>query len=133
MSRKGPVSVKVIAYAPTAFFHCQHCELTFKEMGVGERLRRDDAAGSLPEDLAREFQVLSDWVRDLVERYGTRVHVRVIDAASIEGFVASLRYRVLRYPAVIVDGREKRVGPDLAAADPVIERHVTEAARGNAA
>jgi hypothetical protein len=127
MSRKGPVSVKVIAYAPTAFFHCQHCELTFDEMGIGERLRRQDAAESLPEDLGRDFQALSEWISGLVARYGARVHVRVIDAASMEGFLASLRYRVLRYPAVIVDGRDKRVGSDLTAVEPVIERRLAEA------
>jgi hypothetical protein len=127
MSRKGPVSVKVIAYAPTAFFHCQHCEITFNEMGIGERLRRQDAAESLPEDLGRDFQILSEWIRGLIERYGPKIHVRVVDAASMEGFLASLRYRVLRYPAVIVDGRDKRVGPDLAAVEPVIERRLAEA------
>ena len=127
MSRKGPVSVKVIAYAPTAFFHCQHCEIAFNEMGIGERLRRQDAAESLPDDLGRDFQAVSDWIRGLVERYGAKIHVRVIDAASMEGFLASLRYRVLRYPAVIVDGREKRMGTDLAAVEPVIERRLAEA------
>ncbi|MGH2488650.1 MAG: hypothetical protein ACRDFR_03405, partial [Candidatus Limnocylindria bacterium] len=52
-----PVTVQVITYAPTVFYHCQHCELTFQEMGLGERLRRQEAAESLPDDLAQEFQV----------------------------------------------------------------------------
>lgn len=118
-----PVSIQVITYAPTVFYHCQHCELTLQEMGIGERLRRQEAAESLPDDLSREFQVLSDWVHDLLQRYGTRLQVRVIDAASLEGVIASLRHRVGRYPAVIVDG-EKRVGSDFSALDPIIERRV---------
>jgi hypothetical protein len=122
-----PVTVQVIAYAPTAFYHCQHCEITFSEMGLGERLRRDQAASALPEDLGREFAQLSDWIRSLVERHGARVHVSVVDAASIEGFFASLRHRVGRYPAVIVDG-EKRVGNDFASLDPLIDRQVAAAA-----
>ncbi|HET7676419.1 MAG TPA: hypothetical protein VFK38_01050 [Candidatus Limnocylindrales bacterium] len=122
-----PVTVQVITYAPTAYYHCQHCELTFQEMGIGERLRRQHAAESLPEDLGREFAVLSDWVRSIIQRYGARVHVQVIDAASIEGFLKSLRYRVGRYPAVIVNGREKRIGSDFAALEPVIERHLSAA------
>ncbi len=119
-----PVTVNVITYAPTVFYHCQHCELTFQEMGIGERLRRQEAAEALPEDLARDYQALSDWVRDIVTRYGPRIHVKVIDAASIEGVLASLRHRVFRYPAVVVDGTEKSVGSDLRAAQPIIERRL---------
>jgi hypothetical protein len=122
-----PVSVQVITYAPTVFYHCQHCELTFQEMGVGERLRRREAAEALPDDLTREFQVVSDWVHDLLRRHGARVRVDVLDAASIRGFFASLRHRVGRYPAVIVDGRERRIGLDLAAIDPLIDGKVAAA------
>jgi hypothetical protein len=119
-----PVSIQVITYAPTVFYHCQHCELTFQEMGIGERLRRREAADALPDDLTREFQVVSDWVHDLLQRHGRRVRVDVLDAASIRGFFASLRHRVGRYPAVIVDGREKQTGLDFRALDPLIDRKV---------
>jgi hypothetical protein len=123
-----PVSVQIIAYAPTAFYHCQHCELTFKEMGFGDRLRRQEAAESLPDDLARDFQAVSDWVHGLLARHRGRVRVDVLDAASIAGFVASLRHRVRRYPAVIVDGRREQTGLDFTAVDPVIDRKVAMAA-----
>lgn len=123
-----PVTVQVITYAPTVFYHCQHCELTFQEMGIGERLRRQEAAESLPADLGRDFAVMSDWIRKIVERFGPRIHVKVIDAASIEGFAKSVRYRIGQYPAVIVDG-EKRIGADLEAAEPLIERRLAVASR----
>jgi hypothetical protein len=128
-----PVSVQVITYAPTVFYHCQHCELTFQEMGIGERLRRREAAEALPDDLTREYQAVSDWVHSLLERHGRRVRVDVLDAASIRGFFASLRHRVGRYPAVIVDGREKRIGLDLAALDPLIDHKVAAAVELRAA
>lgn len=128
-----PVSVQVITYAPTIFYHCQHCELTFQEMGIGERLRRREAAEALPEDLSREYQVMSDWVHGLLQRHGRRVRVDVLDAASIRGFLTSVRHRVGRYPAVIVDGRDKRIGLDFAALDPLIDRKVAAAAEPGAA
>jgi hypothetical protein len=95
-------------------------------MGIGDRLRRREAAEALPDDLAREFQVVSDWVHDLLARHGGRVRVDVLDAASIRGFLTSLRHRINRYPAVIVDD-EKRVGLDLAGLDPLIDRKVAAA------
>lgn len=127
-----PVSVEVITYAPTVFTHCQHCELAFGEVGIGETLRRQEAADALPDDLAREFQALSDWVHALLERHGGRVRVKVVDAASVEGFLRSLRKRVGRYPAVIVDSEEKQVGSDFGALDQLIDRKVAAAAGATA-
>jgi len=121
------VAVKVVAYAPTAFYHCQHCEVTFQEVGLGERLRRGEAASALPDDLARDYQAVSDWIHRLLERHGARVRVSVVDAASIEGFFASIRHRLGRYPAVIVDGRDKRADGDFAALDRLIDDRVAAA------
>lgn len=127
-----PVTVQVITYAPTVFLHCQHCELTFQEMGLGERLRREEAKDALPDDLTRDFQALSDWVHGLLERHGAQIRVKVIDAASIEGFFASLRHRVRRYPAVILDNGERRVGTDFESLDPLIDSRVAAASSAGA-
>lgn len=120
-----PVKVQLIAYAPTVFFHCQHCELTFQEMGIGERLRREEAASALPDDLRRQYGEVSTWLHDLAHRYGDRVNVRLVDVASIEGFFKAMRYRARRYPAVVVQGPHTYVGTDLDEARKVIERYVT--------
>jgi hypothetical protein len=122
-----PVRVEVVTYTPTFFFHCQHCELTFQEMGVGAAVHREQARQALPDDLTQEFQALSLWAHDLVERFGPSLRLRVIDAASIEGVLKSLRHGIRRYPAVIVEGRDKFVGVDLQSALPAIERHVERA------
>jgi hypothetical protein len=122
-----PVRVEVITYTPTFFFHCQHCELTFREMGVGAAVHRDQSRDALPPDLSREFQALSLWAHDLIERFGRSVRLKVVDAASIEGVLKSLRYGVRRYPAVIVGGTDKHVGTDLESALPAIQRHVESA------
>jgi hypothetical protein len=119
-----PVRIEVITYTPTFYYHCQHCELTFRQMGVGERIHREQAQESLPEDLRLEFDALSLWAHGVMERLGDRIRVKVIDAASIEGFWKSLKYGTWRYPAVIVDGAEKHVGTDLQSAWPSIERRV---------
>jgi hypothetical protein len=120
-----PVRVEVITYTPTFFYHCQHCELTFQHMGVGQRIHQEQARESLPEDLRREFDSLSLWAHGLIERYGSGIRIAVIDAASLEGFWKSLRYGTWRYPLVVIDGTEKHVGTDLESVWPAIERRVT--------
>jgi hypothetical protein len=128
-----PVSVQIITYAPTAFRHCQHCELAFEGMGVGQPVQREAAASSLPDDLAREYQEVSDWVHRLLERHPGRLAISLIDAASIEGIWHSLRHGVRRYPAMIVAGREKAVGTDFGEVDRIIDRHVSSSGgRGGA-
>ena len=116
-----PVNVTVITDAPTIFRHCQHCEVAFQGIGLGERIHRDEAKDALPPDLIADFQRVSDWVHALLRRHRTGVAVSVVDAASIEGVWKSLRHGVRRYPAVIVDGRATAVGAELGAADAAIE------------
>ena len=128
-----PVSVQIITYAPTIFRHCQHCELAFEGMGIGQPVQREAAASSLPDDLANQYQDVSNWVHRLLERHPGRVAVSVIDAASIEGVWKSLRHRVRRYPAMIVAGRETATGTDFGAVDRIINRYVSSSGgRGGA-
>jgi hypothetical protein len=123
------VRVEVLTYAPTVFFHCQHCEVAFGQTTIGERIRREQAAGSLPDDLRTEFAAVADWVHGLLDRYGRRIDVRVIDAASIQGFWRSLRSGTRTYPAVVVEREETYVGDDLSLAEAELERRLA-ATRG---
>lgn len=102
-----PLLVEIIAYAPTAYYHCTHCEVAWREAGVSNRAHEDQAANSLPPELALDYQAISDWVREVFRRHCDRIVIKVIDAASFEGFVKSLRYGVRRFPAIVI-GREAR-------------------------
>lgn len=133
MAPLRPVTVQVIAYAPTVFRHCQHCEVAFAGLGFAEKMHAREAADALPEDLLREFQQVSDWVHSLLERHGDRVTISVVDAASVEGVWKSLRHGVRRYPAVVIDGGEKLIGTDFAPADRVIDRRCAERREGRGA
>jgi hypothetical protein len=105
-----PLLVEIIAYAPTAFYHCTHCEVAWREMGASNRIHEEQVESSLPEDLAREYQAVSDWVKEIFRVHCDRVSVKVIDAASVEGFYKSLKYNARRYPAVIVDQKARFMG-----------------------
>jgi hypothetical protein len=109
---KNPMLVEVIAYAPTAFYHCMHCEVAFREMGKSDKVQKEQLSSSLPSDLMNDYLALSDWVRGLFQVHDARVVVKVIDAASVEGVFRSLRYGMRRFPAVIVDGKARFQGTD---------------------
>lgn len=105
-----PLLVEVIAYAPTAFYHCAHCEVAFREIGVSNNFHLEQVESSLPPDLAQDYQALSDWVHELFCLYCDQVVVKVIDAASLEGFFKTIRYGLRRYPAVIVGKKRNFTG-----------------------
>ncbi|HEX8991912.1 MAG TPA: hypothetical protein VF784_09560 [Anaerolineales bacterium] len=119
-----PLLVEIIAYAPTAFYHCTHCEVAWREMGASNRIHEEQLQSSLPPDMAQDYARVSDWVRDIFRVYCDRILVKVIDAASIEGVYKSLRYNARRYPAVIVDQKKRFTGSESlgAAADELARR-----------
>lgn len=102
-----PLLVEIIAYAPTAYYHCTHCEVAWREMGLSNRIHEEQIESSLPDDLAKDYQTISDWVREIFRLHCDGVVVKVIDAASPEGLFKSLRYGVRHYPAVIVDHQKR--------------------------
>lgn len=103
--------------------------MTWQVAGVGQKVHREQLESGLPDDLAVEFHTLSQWARGLPERFGPRVTVKLVDAASIEGFFKSLFRRVSRYPAFVVGGR-KYVGTDFSRVDTLISESLASARAG---
>lgn len=113
-----PVRLEVLAYAPTEFFHCQHCEVVWDHIGLGRRIRDEQrSAGLLPVDLQAEYEAIGDWIFDACRRYGDRLQVRLVDVASIEGVLRAARHRVRRFPAFVVEGLDPLLGFDRARLD----------------
>jgi hypothetical protein len=108
-----PLLVEIIAYAPTAYYHCTHCEVAWREMGATNRIHEEQMESSLPQDLIREYETVSDWVREMFRVHCDAILLKVIDAASLEGFYKSLRYNARRYPAVIVNRKSRFVGSEM--------------------
>ncbi len=105
-----PLLVEIIAYAPTAYYHCTHCEVAWREMGATNRIHEEQMQTSLPPDLIEEYQTVSDWVKEMFRVHCDAILLKVIDAASVEGFYKSLKYNARHYPAVIVNGKFRFLG-----------------------
>jgi hypothetical protein len=101
-----PLGVEILAYAPTAFYHCTHCEVAWREMGASNRIHQEQVESSLPPDLAQDYQAVSDWVREVFRLYCDQLVIKVIDVASLEGFIKTLRHNIHHYPAILIKGKK---------------------------
>jgi hypothetical protein len=101
--------------------------VTWQVTGLGRKVHQDQLETGLPEDLNREFHELSEWAQSLPAKFGPAVQVRLVDAASIEGFFKSLFGRFRRYPAFTVEG-QRYVGSDYWRVDALISQRL--AAKG---
>jgi hypothetical protein len=122
-----PLLIEVVAYAPTAFYHCMHCEVVWQETGFSTGVHEEQVASALPADLQADYQAVSDWVRSVLAHYGDQVRVAVIDAASLEGFWRTVRHGLRRYPAIVIG----RAGTyqNFAAAEEALARRLAPASR----
>lgn len=125
LKQAEPVPIEIVAYAPTAFYHCTHCEVVWRQTGFSQGLHEEQVKNALPPDLMGDYQAVSDWVRHLLQTYCDRVRIKVIDATSIEGFWKSARHGLGRYPAVLVGGR-RFSGTDFSQAEEEIRRRIGE-------
>jgi hypothetical protein len=93
-------------------------------MGLRQKVQREMADTGLPHDLQNEFHDLSEWAHTLPSKFGNRIRLRLIDAASIEGFFKSLVRRFRRYPAFTVDDR-RYVGSDFSRVEALITERLS--------
>lgn len=121
-----PLMVEIIAYAPTQFYHCQHCEVVWNaaEMPNVKKWHDETLETSMPPEMMQEYRHLSDWVIKAAEHYGGRVVFKVVDAASFEGVYKSLRYGVRKFPAIVLEGKAKTIGEDFHQAEQLIDQHL---------
>ena len=99
------------------------CSRKRKLKGV-KKFHADAVETSMPPDMMQEYRKLSDWVLNAVERYNGRVVFKIIDAASMEGLLKSVRYGVRKFPAVIVNGKAKQTGGDFSRAESLIDQNL---------
>ena len=121
------MQVEILTYAPTEFYHCQHCEFVWDSLGVGRRIRDEQRGAGLPPELQAEYTAIADWVAEASARYGNRLTVRVVDVASVEGVIKAVRHRVRRFPAFVIDGRERIAGFDRDRLNAALERRLVAA------
>ena len=111
---------------PIDFFHCSHCERLFDVAGMGMPVHQE-IREAYPAEFLKESERIASWLRDLAARYGGQLHIQVVDPQSFAGFHKSLRYRIRRYPAFVIDRQTKYTGWETAALNRLLEKHMVHA------
>jgi len=92
---------------------------------VGLKKKKDDRdLNDYPEDLKKEYLFLSNWIRELVQKYRDQILIKMIDVQSLQGVYKSLRYGVREYPTFIVNKKEKYTGKDKAWLDALLQEYL---------
>ncbi len=97
-------------------------------MGLKLKDKRDNQdLNQYPEEVREDYLFLSEWVRELSQKYQEKILIRITDAQSLQGFIKSIRYRVFRYPAFILNGRKKYSGKDKDRLDSLLQEELGNA------
>lgn len=109
--QRPAVRLDVLALIPVTFAQCPHCELILAQSGLRPKANSEHAS-EYPAELWEEYARLLEWISTLATRYGSSIRIRVIDPQSWLGMWKSLRYRIRRYPAFIINDRVAHAGWD---------------------
>lgn len=111
ISQRPAVYLDILALVPTVYKQCSSCEMVLGQSGIGEKARQEHLQ-EYPAEMLDEYVRLSDWIRELAQRYGKAIQIRVIDPQSGLGLWKSLRHGVRHYPTFIINHKQTYAGWD---------------------
>ena len=119
-----PIVVEVLSLMLTVQTEeCKNCSPIFGSVGLKGKFHNKEI-NEYPEDMKEQVLRLSNWIRDLSQRYPDQIQIKIIDALSILGIYKKLRHRIKELPAFIVDNRETYSGWDKGALDGILVRRL---------
>jgi hypothetical protein len=101
--RISPVKVEFVGIMPTLFAHCEHCMEVMHDTGMkpySEQLEQ------YPEDVKKQYFELSGIAQKLRAEFGDAIYFDPIDAVSPQGIWLTMKYRILKTPCVIIQGKK---------------------------
>ena len=95
---------------------------------MGLREKRDrQVLNDYPEDLKEDYLFLSNWIRELSQKYCENILIKVIDVQSLQGVLKSIRHGIFRYPTFIIDKKKKYTGKDKDRLDALLRESLSSA------
>lgn len=121
---KKPLRVEVVSkMLSVQTEECKNCRLVFEEVGLKSKFHNQEI-NQYPKDIKAEVLRLSDWIRDLVQRYPNAVQFKIIDAMTPLGFYKMLRHRIRKFPSFIINKQQTYSGWDTKALESLINQQL---------
>jgi hypothetical protein len=118
-----PILLEIVTHVVTSYGQCRRCEIVFDEVGLNKKFHQKET-DEYPQDLKEESVKLSDWIRELTRLYKHRLLVKLIDVQSLLGVYKSLRHRIRKYPAFIIEGKEVYTGWDKNRLENLLDKYI---------
>ena len=118
-----PILLEIVTQVITSYGQCRRCEVVFDEVGLNKKFHQKEA-DEYPQDLKEESAKLSDWIRELTRLYKHRLLIKLIDVQSLVGVYKSLRHRLRKYPAFIIEGKEVYTGWDKNQLESLLDKYM---------
>ncbi len=118
-----PVTLEIISLIPGLFDGWAHCEFMSDQVGLKEK-KDNMILNEYPPEVKEEYLFLSEWVRELAQKYGAQILIKIIDAQSLLGFYKAIRHWVFRYPAFIINKKKTYVGKDKNKLDSLLQEQM---------
>lgn len=119
-----PIRVEVLSIMLTVQTEeCKNCSPIFESVGLKSKFHNKEI-NEYPVDVKEEVLRLSDWIRELSQRYPYQIQIKIIDAVSILGIYKKLRHRIKELPAFVVNRQETYYGWDKEALETILNRHL---------
>ncbi|MGQ9648016.1 MAG: hypothetical protein ACUVWO_15935 [Thermodesulfobacteriota bacterium] len=124
-----PILLEIVTRVLTTYDHCHHCEVIFDQAGLDKKFHQQEV-NEYPPDLMEEFVRLSEWTKELTRLYKHRLLIKLVDVQSLLGIYKSLRHRIRRYPAFIIEGKEVYMGWDKTRLESLLDEYIKKAQPG---
>jgi hypothetical protein len=118
-----PILLEIVTQVITSYGQCRSCEVVFDEVGLNKKVHQKETE-EYPQDLKEESAILSDWIRELTRLYKHRLFIKLIDVQSLLGVYKSLRHRIRKYPAFIIEGKEVYTGWDKSQLESLLDKYI---------
>ena len=115
-----PIDLEILSLLPITYKQCSHCENFYDQSGIGQQVH-DQILSEYPPDMLEDHDRLVNLVVELMQRYEGSLAIHIIDPLSVQGILKSLRHRISKYPAFIVDHKNTVVGWNLSALNHLLE------------
>lgn len=118
-----PILLEIVTRVITSYGQCSRCEVVFDEVGLNKKVLQKET-DEYPQNLKEESAKLSDWIRELTRLYKHRLFIKLINVQSFLGAYKSLRHRIRKYPAFIIERKEVYTGWDKSQLESLLDKYI---------